>query len=168
MSLIDFLNYTASFEFVIIWCIIGIGVCAYAIYIESEEYDNKKNDGKQTERLCDINDWISCTAVLNSEYSHMTKMIFGLKENNMFNWSNAHYGFAYYVLLLTFQFYPFTLIPYHNYLFLCGTIGSVLASCVLAYILRYILHQLCLICVFMYIVNAVLFTSSIMRIVNMP
>jgi vitamin-K-epoxide reductase (warfarin-sensitive) len=168
MSIVDFLNFAGTFQFAIIWSIIGIGVCKYAIYIESEEYNRKKNDGKKIERLCDVNDWISCTAVLNSEYSHMTKMIFGLNENSMFNWSNAHYGLVFYIGLLFFHFYPLTLLPYHEYLFLIATIGSVVASCGLAYILRYILHQLCLICVFMYIVNAFLFTSSVMRIVNMP
>jgi len=168
MSITNFLNLTDSFQFVVNLCVIGIIVCLYAIKIEKDEDEYKKDDDKQrVPRMCDINDSMSCTAVLTSKYSHMTKLIFGLSENSVFNYSNAHYGLVFYIGLLLFQFYPFTLIPYHEYIFLCMSIASIIASCGLAWILYYILHNFCMICVCMYIVNAFLLTSSIMHVINM-
>ena len=167
MFLINLLNLTNSFTFVFSLCCMGIVVCLYAIKIEKDEERYKKDEKLRAPRMCDINDSISCTTVLTSKYSHMTKIMFGLSENSIFNYSNAHYGLLFYIGLTAFQFYPFTLIPYHAHLFFAASVASVIASCGLAYILRYILHNFCMICVCMYIINILFLISSSMRLIEM-
>lgn len=147
-------------------CLLGIIVCAYAIKVEEAGMSETKKHGKVLKSQgCDVDDEMSCSLVFSSEYSHMAKKIFNLNENSMFNWSNAHYGLVFYIGLFLFQFYPFTLLPFYSHLFLLGTTGSVLASCGLAYILKYILHNFCMICVGMYIINTLLFISSLTQFV---
>lgn len=152
----DLLNYIDSVPFVITMCILAMAACRYAIKIEK--------DGGSIKQACDINDVVTCSSVLNSEYAHMAKLVLKLQDDSPLNWSNAQYGLVAYAFLIIFQLYPFTLIPYHDYLFLAMTSVSVLASCGLAYILRYILKQFCAVCVFMYCINFLLFISSVMRV----
>ena len=158
------LSLTDSFGFVISLCVLGIAICIYAIKVETVVMSEKKRNGKPSfTQICDVNESISCSLVLTSSYSHMAKMMFGLDENSVFNHSNAEYGLLFYIGLLIFHIYPFTLLPFHSWLFLLGTAGSVAASCGLAWILKYRLHSLCLICVCMYVVNILLFISSVRR-----
>lgn len=134
-------------------CIMGIGACLYAIGIEKSKTKHK--------RMCDVNESMSCTLVLTSKYGHMAKLLFHLDENSFFNMSNAQYGLFFYLGLMVFQLYPFTLIPYHSFSFLLATSSSVIASLGLAYILYYILHNFCMICVCMYIINSLLLLCAI-------
>lgn len=161
MTFTELLASTDSFTFVTTLCILGITICIYAIEIETTE-----SSGKKGQRMCDVNDSMSCTLVLTSKYSHMTKLMFGLRDDSFFNKSNAQYGLLFYVCLLASQFYPFTSIPYHSYLFLGATVASVLASLGLAWILWKILRNFCMICVCMYFINFALLTSAIMHINN--
>lgn len=164
--IVSLLQLTASFGFVVSLCIAGIFICIYAIKVEAAVFAEKKKNGKpQFNQACDLGEHVSCSLVLTSKYSHMAKLMFKLDEKSMFNLSNAQYGLMYYTGLLIFHLYPFSRLPFHSELFLLGTTGSVVASLGLAYILKYILGNLCLICVGMYIVNALLFVSSIMRVV---
>ena len=166
-ALIALLNLTDSFTFVRGLCIMGIAICIYAIKVEAVVLGEKKRNGKPSySQLCDVNESVSCTLVLTSKYSHMAKLIFKLHDESFFNLSNAQYGLMFYIALLIFHIYPFTLFPFHSWFVLLGAIGSVVASCGLAYILKYILHNLCLICLCMYVVNVLLLISSIMRFVN--
>lgn len=148
-----------SFPCVAGLCFLGMVVCAYAINIETSAKGQRK-----VIRRCDVNKNMSCTLVLTSRYSHMAKVIFKLRDDSMFNYSNAQYGFVFYLAMLVWQFYPFTLLPGHALIFLLMTSASVLGSCGLAYILYAILHNLCLICVCMYVINGLLFTSSLLHI----
>ena len=145
-----------SVHFVVTVCVLAMAACCYAIKIEK--------DGGSTKQACDINDIVSCSSVLTSEYAHMVKLILKLDENHFLNLSNAQYGLISYFFLILFQFYPFTLLPYYDYIFLAMTSVSVLASFGLAYILRYVLKQFCAVCVFMYFLNVLLFVSSVLRI----
>jgi len=153
-----FLTFIDSNVFTI--CLIGIVICIYAVNIE------KSGKNPKYKRLCDVNESMSCTLVLTSKYGHMAKLLFNLNEHSIFNMSNAQYGLLFYLGLLCFQFYPFTLLPYYDVLFFVATLSSVIASIGLAWILYYILHNFCMICVCMYIINSLLFTSAVMRLIN--
>jgi uncharacterized membrane protein len=167
MLAIVLFNLAGSFYFVVGLCVLGVLVCLYAINVETIGFgEMKKNRKPSYTQMCDINESISCTLVLTSEYSHMARRTFNLDENSIFNLSNAQYGLIYYVGILFFQFYPFTLIPFHSWLFLLGTIASVLASCGLAFILKYRLHNFCMICALMYVINDVLLACAVMRLIN--
>lgn len=133
-------------------CIMAMAACDYAIKIEKA--------GKSIKQACDINDVISCSSVLTSKYAHMVKLILKLEEDSPLNLSNAQYGLMAYFVLMIVQFLEY------NQLFLIMTTVSVIASLGLAYILRFILHQFCSVCAFMYGINFLLFVSSIMRIMS--
>lgn len=159
-----FLELVETNWFVASLCMVGVLICLYAIKVETVGFSEKKAYGKpQYRQICDVNESMSCTLVLTSKYSHMVKLIFGLTDKSIFNYSNAQYGFAIYVGLLVVQFYPFTLLPYYDLVFLIVTGSSVLASMGLAWILYSVLHNFCLICFCMYMVNGLMFTSAIMR-----
>jgi uncharacterized membrane protein len=133
-------------------CILAMYACDFAIKIEKA--------GRSVEQACDINDLISYSSVLISKYAHMVKLVLNLDDSHLLNLSNAQYGlFAYFVLMIV-QFFEY------NELFLMMTTASVIASLVLAYILRFILHQFCSVCAFMYGVNFLLFVSSVFRIIS--
>ncbi len=153
MTLFELFN---SVPFVVTMCVLAMAACKYAIKIEAA--------GGTIKQACDINDIVSCSNVLTSEYAHMMKLVLKLQDDSPLNWSNAQYGLVAYIFLIVFQFYPLTLIPYHEYLFLAMTSVSVLASVGLAYILRYILKQFCAVCVFMYFINLLLFISAVVRV----
>jgi len=169
MSLLTLvLDLTNSTGFIVSVCVIGAIICLYAIKVESVGFAEKKKYGKpQYKQICDVNESMSCTLVLTSKYSHMAKLMFNLNDNSIFNYSNAQYGLLFYISLLIFQFYPFTMIPYHNIIFLCLTLSSILASMGLAWILYSILMNFCMICVCMYIVNTLLCLSAIAHLIKM-
>lgn len=143
-----------------ILCLIGALICTYAIYIE------KNSKRPKFKAICDINDNTSCTLVLTSKYSHMIKLIFNLKDNNKFNLSNAQYGLLFYISLILYQYQPFIFLPFYNLIFLFITSCSLVGCVVLAYILYYKLHNLCLICITMYVINILLFGISIINILT--
>lgn len=152
--------YTIGYNITL--CLLGILTCVYAVKVEEAGISETKAHGKVLKSQgCDVDDEMSCSLVFSSEYSHMAKKLFKLHENSRFNWSNAHYGLVFYIGLFVFNLYPFTLLPFHSSLFLLGTTGSVVASLGLAYILKYILHNFCMICVGMYIINSLLFVSAL-------
>lgn len=164
----ELLNFTDTSTFVISVCVVGIVACLYAINIETNAKEETRRTGKpKYTSVCDMSKSMSCTRVLTSTYAHMVKYLFNLDENSIFNYSNAQYGLVFYCCLLIFHLYPFTLFPYHTFIFLCFSVASVIGSCGLAWILYHILHNLCMICVCMYVVNCLLLTSAVMHLINM-
>jgi len=129
----------------------GILASIYAIYVEWSAKGNAK--GKKYVALCDINDNMSCSRVLTSDYARLAKMFLGLEDGSPFNWPNTYYGLLFYVAVTLYPMYPFTLIPFREYLFLGASVGSILASCVLAWILYFRLKDLCLVCATTYVIN---------------
>lgn len=140
-------------------CLIGVLVCLYGIYIE------KNVKTPKFRAICDINNNTSCTLVLTSKYSHMIKLLFNLNDSSRLNLSNAQYGLLFYIGLILYQYYPFTLLPFYNFLFFCIIFSSFVACIVLAYILYYKLQQLCLICVAIYIINTALFIIAVINLI---
>lgn len=135
----------------------GITLCLYAIYVE----ENGKNP--EYVAVCDISNKVSCTKVLTSEYSHMAKLLFRLDDDDFFNMSNAQYGLIYYIILLGLPLLSF--IPYYNLIYFILTLSSVIASVALAAILYYILEEMCIVCITMYVINIILFAYSIVQII---
>lgn len=160
-TIVDLIGSADSPAFIKILCALGVAVCYYAIHVETEALAAKKNDKKYIP-WCSIFG-ASCTRALTSDFSHMTKLVFGLKQNSIFNYSNAQYGLAYYLCLLIANFYPFTMFPYHKLIFFCFTFTSVLASLGLGYILARVLKTFCTVCVTMYVINSLLMVSAVVR-----
>ena len=135
--------------------ITGIGLSCYAYYVELA----KEADEKYV-ALCDINEDISCSRVFNSKYGKgfgLLSLI--LDEKHPLNQPNALYGIVFYSIL--------------TLLYLCGGSSRFLAglqfysflmatgvSCYLAYVLYFVLKDICVVCISVYGVNFLLLLLS--------
>ena len=134
--------------------LIGLAVTLYAINVE-------KNAVAAKRALCDINEHISCTLVLTSKYAKMMGLIFKLPYKHPLNLPNTYYGLIFYIIIILYPVYPFTLIPFREVLFLVASSFSLLSCCGLAYILYVYLKDFCIVCVATYIVNIFIFYQAL-------
>lgn len=121
------------FNSIIILAFIGFCISLYAYFTES-----KIKEDPNYHPACDINDRISCSAPLKSEYS------------NIFYFSNALMGMVYYVLVGTLAFFDM------HRIVLMFTGAGVLITLFLAYLLYFKIKSLCIVCTSLYIVNILL------------
>ncbi len=130
---------------------IGCLVSLYAIYIE---YNMKYN--QDFVPACDFGSFASCSKVLGSSYAHILSHFGVVAKNSTFDLSNATFGLFFYLIsILHGKFSPFM------YLFFAlGALGS---SFYLAYILRVVLQDVCVVCISSYVVNFVLFLLATRR-----
>uniref|UniRef100_A0A6B2LP68 vitamin-K-epoxide reductase (warfarin-sensitive) n=1 Tax=Arcella intermedia TaxID=1963864 RepID=A0A6B2LP68_9EUKA len=133
----------------------GILVSLYGIYVEV----NASNDSSFSS-WCDLSSYISCSKVLTSEYSRIIAKIFRLPEEHPLNVPNTYIGILFYLAVLVYPIYPFTLVPYRKNLFFIASSISLMFCIYLAYILYFVLEDLCLVCVSTYVVNANIFYHS--------
>ena len=118
---------------IIILAIIGFCISLYAYFTES-----KIKEDPNYHPACDINDRISCSAPLKSEYS------------NIFYFSNALMGMVYYILVGVLAYFGL------HRLVLVATAGGAFMSLILAYLLYFKIKSLCIVCTSLYIVNILL------------
>ncbi|THD19885.1 Vitamin K epoxide reductase complex subunit 1 [Fasciola hepatica] len=138
----------------------GILVCIYALYVEY----SKEND-KDYKPVCDISDKISCTKVLLSEYSRGFGLLPRTWKNSWLNQRNPVFGLIFYSLLLVLDHYgTFGALKLSLVLAILSCIGSVY----LAYLLYFVLKSLCLVCLAIYVINAVLLINYSWKYYNFP
>ncbi len=113
---------------------IGFFISVYAYFTES-----KIKEDPNYHPACDINDRISCSAPLKSAYS------------NIFYFSNATMGMIYYLLVGVLVYFNM-----HRVLLL-ASVGGLVTSIVLAYLLYVKIRSLCIVCTSLYIVNILIF-----------
>ncbi len=121
------------FNAIIFLAFIGLCISIYAYITES-----KIKEDPNYHPACDINDRISCSAPLKSEYS------------NIFYFSNALMGIVYYILVGVLAYFGL------HRLVLVATAGGALMSLILAYLLYFKIKSLCIVCTSLYIVNILL------------
>ena len=130
-------------------CIAGFLISAFAVFVER----SKSNDASYV-ALCDINSWVSCSAVLTSQYSKGFGLIGPLlSEESVFNLPNSIYGLIFFNVQLALGLI-------HN-LFASRVLFfmSLFTMPVIVYlagILVFILRDFCLVCVSTYFVNLLL------------
>lgn len=140
----------------VVVCAIGILLCLYAFHVEFQL-------GRKPTFVaaCDINDRMSCTKVLSSRYAKG----FGLvNENSIFNISNAIYGLLFYSFILIAAVFS-GIWHWISFIILLEALIAVAGSIYLAYILFFVLTDICVVCISTYLVNALLFVLSVWRIV---
>ncbi|CAF1615669.1 unnamed protein product [Rotaria sp. Silwood1] len=133
--------------------IAGFITCIYTFYVKKQHDKNPKYRA-----LCDLGPNASCTRVLTSKYGTgfgITDALFG--KNSKMNASNGNLGMIFYILQIIFGLIP---IPLFTKIALISSILACLGSLYLAYILAFILKDLCLVCVATYIINAGLLWSN--------
>ncbi|KAI0978482.1 hypothetical protein GJ496_008266 [Pomphorhynchus laevis] len=131
----------------------GLILSTYALYVK---YKLSKNPRYTS--VCDLSNRVSCTYAVGSRYSvgfGFFDKIFG--EQCYLNIPNSVYGIAYYLLHIFVGFQP-SIFLYHAayYLSIIGVIGTIY----LAYILFFVLEDICIICIPTYFVNIGLFMVS--------
>lgn len=119
---------------IIILAIIGFCISLYAYFTES-----KIKEDPNYRPACDINDRISCSAPLKSEYA------------NIFYFSNATMGMLFYITVGVLAFFNM-----HRLLLAVSALG-LLMTFALAYLLYFKIKSLCIICTSLYMVNILIF-----------
>eukprot|EP00164_Ancoracysta_twista_P004597 GFYU01006208.1.p1 GENE.GFYU01006208.1~~GFYU01006208.1.p1 ORF type:complete len:169 (-),score=41.24 GFYU01006208.1:176-631(-) len=115
-------------------CAMGMVLSAYALYVEI-----KLSQDKNFVALCDISEWMSCSKVFSSKWGHM---LFGVP--------NAFWGCLFYpiVALLTRK-------KVWDLVLLASAI-STLGSCFLGYILIFVVVDICLVCMSIYVISFIM------------
>lgn len=130
----------------------GIVVTLYAIYVDYKVAEL----GSGYEALCDVSEVISCTKVLESEYSHLWAHIGVVPKGSVLDQPNCVYGLAFYLLegllFLSLRRQPWA----QTCLLWLSAIAMVLCA-YLSHILADVLHTICLVCYATYAVNALVF-----------
>ncbi len=120
---------------IVVFALLGLLISAYALYVKLQL---KKN--KNYKPLCDINDKVSCSAVLKSSYA------------NLFYLPNAFVGIVFYLVIILL-----VLLEFNVFLIVLTTIAAVV-SFVLFYLMAR-LEKTCVVCIASYLVNIGLFLA---------
>ena len=126
---------------------VGFMLAAYAFYVE-QRFHEAQRLGTQYRAYCDIG-MFSCTKVFSSEFGYMTQF-FGLPKI-----SNAAVGMAFYAVEI--------LVETHTPLLLLMSGASALGSVGLFAILTIVMHDFCIVCFSIYVVNFVTFITAFRR-----
>lgn len=124
---------------ILVLAAIGFCIALYAYFVE-----NKMKADASYHPACDINDRISCSKPLQSQYS------------NLFFISNSLAAMLYYVVIALLAF-----MGMHTVLVIATTLGLIV-SLGLAYLLYFKIKSLCLVCTSLYIINILLFVATIL------
>lgn len=134
---------------------LGVLASLYAMYVERQGSTNKEYVA-----LCDINNSMSCSRVLKSEYAKLGRFMFGLRADHPLNVPNTYFGLVFYIGVMMYSIYPFMFFPFSSHLLFFASVLSIGASCVLAYILAFVLRDVCLVCMTTYVINALILYYS--------
>lgn len=133
---------------------LGLLVSSYAFYVESRKFADPTY-----EALCDLSAQMSCSKVLTSSYGHILSHWGLVPKDSPLDLANASLGSVYYAIML---FSP--LFPKEFVMFL--SLVSVAFSAYLGYVLKYILEDLCLVCLTSYVVNFLIFIGAVGRMTS--
>jgi len=124
--------------------VVGFILSAYAYHVE-QELINAQRSGLQYVALCDVG-WFSCSKVFSSEYGHASQFI-GLPRI-----SNALFGMLFYTAVITFtSLAPKLMFPVVFLMYAVSCVGSLVLGCILIFVL----NDICIVCMSIYVVNFV-------------
>lgn len=125
-----------------------IAIVGFIISLYSYLLQRKVEVDPNYHATCDINDRISCTKPMRSEYT------------NIFYISNSIVGMAYYGIVAILA-----LGSYHTVL-LITSVGGVAVSTYFAYLLYFKIKAICIICTVLYLINIVLLCLTAQGVMN--
>ncbi|XP_062994513.1 vitamin K epoxide reductase complex subunit 1 [Elgaria multicarinata webbii] len=134
-------------------CAVGLALSVYAFHVETSK---ERDDTYQA--MCDISAAISCSRVFTSRWGRGFGLVAGLLgPHSVFNQPNSVFGLAFYILQVLLGFSSSGLAAIT---LLGSSFISIAGSLYLAYILFFVLHDFCVICVSTYALNfALLFLN---------
>ena len=121
----------------IVLATLGFGVLLYAYWVEL-----KIKSTPHFKPFCDINDKVSCTQVIKSDYS------------NMFFLPNAVWGMLFYAAVGLIAFFEM-----YTLLFL-ASIAGLIVTIFYAYLLFFKIKSACIVCITTYIINICFFVAA--------
>ncbi|KAL3274156.1 hypothetical protein HHI36_015570 [Cryptolaemus montrouzieri] len=121
----------------------GLSISLYTYYVNI-----KLESGEDYTAACDISEHVSCSKVFKSQYS---KGLGIFAEDSFFYTSNSLYGIPFYIMMMILAFSTSRL--FNKFLF-ASLVLSNLLSVYFAYLLYFVIQNLCVACVAIYIVNA--------------
>jgi len=125
-------------------CLVGLGLSLYSYIVELFLEENKNY-----KPLCDVSEHMSCTKAFGSAYGKG----FGIfDKGSIFYKPNSFYGIVFYSMVATFSLTN-SPVAVNGSLFLI--ILSNFISLYVAYILYFILANLCVVCLGIYVVNVI-------------
>ncbi|OAD54340.1 Vitamin K epoxide reductase complex subunit 1-like protein 1, partial [Eufriesea mexicana] len=132
-------------------CIVGFTLSSYAHYIEKAK---EKDD--LYEAICDISEHLSCTKAFSSEYGKGFGII---PETSLLYMPNAVYGLIFYVLIAILSLWNrYVTSALVVTLGICANIGTIYLASIL-----YKLNNVCVVCVSLYVVNAILLILAVKK-----
>jgi vitamin-K-epoxide reductase (warfarin-sensitive) len=161
--------YSAS---IFIASLLALSLSAYSVYIEKRISEDDEYDA-----LCDISPDISCTKVYSSEYAKGFGLDFLPEELKL---SNGSYGIVFYLIFaLLSKFYAESFFNFLILHFFQGftknlalvkvqlilSVTSIVVSIYLAYIMYFILANLCIVCVATYVLNTINFILVLKKLI---
>lgn len=126
--------------------IIGLGILGFAISLYTYFVEQKLRNDSNYKPVCDLSDRISCSKVINSEYS------------NIFFFSNAIAGMLFYTGIVILALLGQTK------LLLIASIASCLFTCYLAYLLYFKIKSYCILCTSLYVINFAILITLILKL----
>lgn len=146
----------ASLTFLLGVC--GLVLSMYALHVE-HMVEASQASGVHYEALCDIQSiGASCSSVFTSEWGKLMSHLGLVPKDSPLDLPNAVYGAIYYVVVLIHSF-----LPKGEAVLLVSTVGAVASTAVLAYVLAFVLHDICVVCMSTYVVNISLLTIVVRR-----
>ncbi|XP_076367268.1 vitamin-K epoxide reductase [Tachypleus tridentatus] len=142
-------------------CVVGLVLSFYAYYVEIEKEHNK-----DYKALCDISDHMSCSTVFTSKYGRGFGLLGHIVgSNSQFNVPNSIFGIVFYTLQMALGQ---STDPFLTKVEISLAFVSNIGSLYLAYILYFILHDFCVVCVSTYVVNALLLGCACYKLRKLP
>uniref|UniRef100_A0A7S1TWY3 vitamin-K-epoxide reductase (warfarin-sensitive) n=1 Tax=Phaeomonas parva TaxID=124430 RepID=A0A7S1TWY3_9STRA len=134
----------------------GIALSVFALYVEI-----RKEADEGYEALCDFNEHMSCSKVFTSDYGKFFSAIGIIPKDSILDLPNAAYGTAFFTLFLARPAVTAaTGAKFARKLYLGLGASAVCVSLALAYVLRYVLEDFCVVCASSYVVNGGLFAVA--------
>lgn len=137
--------------------LVGMIVARYALYIEESMAEDPTFSP-----FCDhLVSFASCSVALTGPYGHILSQWGLVEKGSDWDLSNASFGLLFYVLAVLPWHKPIG--PFKNLttLFLIASVASLSFSLYLAYILKFVLHEFCIICVSSYTINIAIFMLTV-------
>ncbi|XP_077170871.1 vitamin K epoxide reductase complex subunit 1 [Paroedura picta] len=138
-------------------CAVGLALSLYAFHVET----SKEQDASYR-ALCDLSAAVSCSRVFTSRWGRGFGLVAGLLgPRSLFNQPNSIFGIAFYTLQILLGFSSSSLAAIA---LLASSFVSIAGSLYLAYILFFVLHDFCVVCISTYLLNFALLFLNYMRL----
>ena len=139
---------------------VGLLVAAYALYVE-HKHDEAAAAGLAYTAACDFGPHASCSTALTSKYGKVLSLWGLVPKGSALDVPNAALGSVFYALVLLFPYWRPAAGAAAPSLLLAGSVASLAFSLYLAYVLRFILHDFCIVCFSAYVVNTAVFAAAV-------